>query len=111
MRPDLTDQDLGTVRSDVKNRITSLDGTVDKEDDWGRRQLAFEIKDFTEGTYTILHFKLPPENPGRLRDQLKIDERIIRYMITKPEPKKPAVEPRKPAVEPKKPAAEPKARS
>ncbi|HDS29701.1 MAG TPA: 30S ribosomal protein S6 [Firmicutes bacterium] len=92
VRPDLTDQDVGTVRADVKNRITSMDGTVEAEDDWGRRQLAFEIKDFTEGTYTLVKFNLPPENPGKLRDQLKIDERIIRYMITKAEPKKGKVE-------------------
>jgi small subunit ribosomal protein S6 len=82
IRPDITDQDLGTVRTEVKNRVTALNGIIDKEDIWGKRQLAFEIKDFTEGNYTLLRVQLPPEAPVKLRDQLKIDERVIRFMLT-----------------------------
>jgi small subunit ribosomal protein S6 len=82
IRPDLTEQDLGTARLDVKNHIAALNGTVEKEDNWGRRQLAFEIKDFTEGVYSLLYVNLPPEGPGKLKEQLRIDERIIRYMLT-----------------------------
>lgn len=88
IRPDLTEQDLGTVRLEVKNNIAALSGTVEKEDNWGRRQLAFEIKDFTEGVYSLLYINLPPEGPGKLKEQLKIDERIIRYMLTVGERKK-----------------------
>jgi len=82
-RPDLTDQDIGTVRAEVQERITSLDGTVEKEEPWGKRQLAFEINDFTEGFYTFVEAKLPENVPEKLRDQFKIDERIIRHMITR----------------------------
>ena len=82
VRPDLTDQDIGTVRSDVQDRITGLDGTVEKEDAWGKRQLAFEIRDHTEGIYTLVVVKLPPDGPTELRKQLKLDERIIRFQIT-----------------------------
>jgi len=82
IRPDLTDQDIGTVRAEVKTRIETVDGTVEKEDLWGKRQLAYEIKDNTEGVYTLYCVKLPPEGPGKLKEQLKIDERILRYMLT-----------------------------
>ena len=88
VRPNLTDQDLATVRSDVKRHVENFGGTVEKENHWGKRQLAFEIKGFTEGYYTVLNAALPPEGPGKLRDQLKIDERIIRYMITAVKEKK-----------------------
>ncbi len=87
-KPDLNDQDIGTLRSDVQNIITQLDGVVDKEDAWGKRQLAFEVKDFTEGIYTLVELKFPPGNPGKLKDKLKIDERIIRYMVTSREIRK-----------------------
>lgn len=82
IRPDLTDQDVGTVRAEVKNKIETLDGSIEKDESWGKRQLAFEIKDFTEGVYNQIDCKLPPETPSKIRDQLKIDERIIRFMIT-----------------------------
>jgi small subunit ribosomal protein S6 len=55
---------------------------VEKEDNWGRRQLAYEIKDFTEGVYSLLYVNLPSEGPVKLKEQLRIDERIIRYMLT-----------------------------
>jgi small subunit ribosomal protein S6 len=98
VRPDITDQDLGTVRADVKNRIAALDGVVEKEDAWGKRQLAFEIKDFTEGHYTLVTIQLPPEEgPKKLREQLKIDERIIRYMLTVKERRTPPVERKAPS--------------
>ncbi len=81
-RPDLTDQDAGTVRSDVTKHIETLAGSMEKENIWGKRQLSFEIKDLTEGVYTHMEINLPPDNPGKLKDFMKIDERIIRYMIT-----------------------------
>ena len=89
VRPELTDGEVGTIRSDVRNQIAGLNGTVEKEDPWGRRQLAFEIKDCTEGIYTMFDVNLPPESSGKLNDQLKIDERIIRYLMTVKEDKKP----------------------
>jgi len=82
VRPEMTEHELGTIRADIQSQIVALDGTVEKEDAWGRRQLAFEIKDCTEGIYTCVEAKMPSEGPARLREQLKIDERIIRHQIT-----------------------------
>jgi len=82
VKPDLTDQDIGSVTTEVKGHVEKLGGSVVSEDLWGKKQLSFEIKDCTEGVYTYLVVELGPEGPGKLKDQLKIDERIIRYMIT-----------------------------
>ena len=88
IKPDLTDQDIGTVKAEVKRHVENLNGTVEREDDWGKKQLAFEVKDYTEGHYMFFEVKLPPESPGPLKDQLKIDERVIRYMLTLKQTKK-----------------------
>ena len=81
-RPDITDEDVGTVRLDVKNLVEKHEGSIEKENLWGKRQLAFEVKDFTEGTYTMFNIKLPPSAAGLIKEQLRIDERIIRYILT-----------------------------
>ena len=83
LKPDITDQDIGSIRSDIKNSILEIEGKIEKEDDWGKRQLGFEIKDCFEGIYTFVEVQLPPENSNKLRDKLKIDERIIRFMLTR----------------------------
>ena len=88
VKPDLTDQVIGTVTAEIKQLAENFGGTVAKEELWGRKQLSFEIKDYTEGVYTFLKLQLPNEAPIKLRDQLKLDERIIRFMITVKEPRK-----------------------
>lgn len=93
VRPDLSDQDVGTVRGDIQNHISALNGSIEKEDIWGKRQLAFEIKDQTEGIYTLYITKLPPDGIKTLNDRLKIDERIIRHSITLREERAPAAQP------------------
>jgi small subunit ribosomal protein S6 len=81
-RADITDQDLSVVRLDIQNKISALDGVVEKEEPWGKRQLAYEVNDQTEGIYTLIQMKMPSEGPVKLKEHLKIDERVIRYMIT-----------------------------
>jgi len=88
-KPDLTDSDIATVTTEVKGYIDKLGGTIEKEDLWGKKQLSYEIKDYTEGVYTYILTKLPPDAPGKLKDLIKIDERIIRYMVTVKVPRKP----------------------
>lgn len=83
LKPELTEEDLGIIRADIQNRISTLEGKVEKEDNWGKRQLGYEIKDHTEGIYTYVRLDLPPLNSVKLKEQMKIDERIIRFMITR----------------------------
>ena len=83
VRPQITDEDLGVIRSHVQEQITALEGVVEEEHNWGKRQLGFEIKDQTEGIYTFVQVDLPPTNSPKLKEQLKIDERIIRFMLTR----------------------------
>ena len=44
----------------VKNTIGKIGGTIDKEDEWGKRQLAYEVKHQTEGYYVVIDFQADP---------------------------------------------------
>ncbi|HEX9745699.1 MAG TPA: 30S ribosomal protein S6 [bacterium] len=83
LKPDLTDQDVGTIRNEYTGAITDYSGEVTNEHQWGKRQLAFEVKDYTEGVYTFVECKLPPEASIQLKNKLRIDERVIRFIITR----------------------------
>ncbi len=67
----------------VRNTIGKIGGTVDKEDEWGKRQLAYEVKHQTEGYYVVVDFQADPAEIKELDRVIKIHEEIIRHIIVK----------------------------
>ena len=67
----------------VKATVTKIGGTVDKEDEWGKRQLAYEVKHQKEGYYVVIDFTAEPSEIKELDRVIKIHEEIIRHIIVK----------------------------
>ncbi len=68
----------------VKEKFTSLiakNGTVENIDEWGKRRLAYEINDRTEGYYYLVDFTADGEFPKELDRQFRINENILRTII------------------------------
>ncbi len=75
--------DEETVAS-VKEKFTSLiekNGTLENVDEWGKRRLAYEINDRTEGYYYLVDFKADSEFPKERDRQFRINENILRTII------------------------------
>ena len=54
-------------------------GKVDNVEDWGKRKLAFEVDDLTEGDYTLINFHADPTVDRVLR----INDAVKRHMIVR----------------------------
>ena len=67
----------------VKATIAKIGGTIDKEDEWGKRQLAYEVKHQREGYYVVIDFTAEPSEIKELDRVIKIHEEIIRHIIVK----------------------------
>ena len=68
----------------LKDKFVSLiekNGEVESVDEWGKRRLAYEIDDKTEGVYYLVNFKADGEFPKELERQYKITEGILRTII------------------------------
>ncbi len=68
----------------LQDKFTSLiaaNGTVESIDEWGKRRLAYEINDRTEGFYVLVTFTADAEFPKELDRQYKITEGILRTII------------------------------
>ena len=61
--------------------IEELGGELVKTDEWGKRELAYEIQKNKEGYYFINFFKLDTANVKKLEKKYLISENIIRYNI------------------------------
>ena len=61
--------------------LIAANGTVETVDEWGKRRLAYEIKDRTEGFYVLVDFKADADFPKELDRQYKITDGILRTII------------------------------
>ena len=67
------------TRAAVMKRIEVAlveNGTVDSVEDWGKRKLAFEIDDLTEGDYTLINFHADPTTIAELDRVLRINDAV-----------------------------------
>ena len=55
--------------------------TIDSVETWGKRRLAYPIKDMTEGYYVLVNFKSAPEFPKELDRVYNITDGILRSII------------------------------
>ena len=75
---------LATVEK-AKDAITSLGGQITNVDDWGKKQLAYEIQKMNEGFYYFIQFDAETSMPGELEQRLRIMDNVLRYLCVKAE--------------------------
>ncbi len=85
IKPNLDEEALNAELEKVQALITRFGGTIDKIDNWGRRRMAYEIDDFTDGVYSIIYFSGDSELPNMIEQRIRIFEEVIRYLIIRVE--------------------------
>lgn len=83
--PELTEEALEPAINSVTQVITGKGGVVSEVQRWGKKKLAYPIKHASEGNYVLVRFKAEPANNKELETNIKIAERIIRYLLVKVE--------------------------
>jgi small subunit ribosomal protein S6 len=64
--------------------------TIDSEEDWGKRRLAYPIQDELDGYYYLIHFTAAPDFPAELDRVLKITDGVLRSLIVRMDEEEPA---------------------
>lgn len=83
VKPNLEEEALKEEFEKVSALIERFSGTIDKIDDWGKRRLAYEIDKINDGVYRIIYFSAPATTPAELERRLRIDENLLRYLVTR----------------------------
>lgn len=81
INPQLEDEKLDSLLNKVKKVVKKAKGEVTKIDKWGKRKLAYEIKDFNEAIYVVLKFNADEKKISELERVMKLEERVIRYLL------------------------------
>lgn len=56
-------------------------GKVVNSEDWGVKDLAYSIKKNEAGVFLYFDIELPPQSLKNLRDKVRLDGDIIRYLL------------------------------
>jgi small subunit ribosomal protein S6 len=83
------DEEYARIMENVATSITKA-GAIPSDDEvigpTGRRKLAYTIRhngqDLNEGFYAIVRFSAQPQQIGQIERDLKLNEPIVRYLLT-----------------------------
>ncbi len=78
--PDL-EIDLDGALKKLDGIIKENKGEVVKQDNWGKRRLAYPIKKQDFAVYVMNEVKIAPENANKVQALLNITDEIIRYLM------------------------------
>ena len=67
--------------------IVANGGTIDKEDRWGKRHLAYEIQKEVEGFYVIFYVTCESACVDECDRVMKITDEILKHMIVRSDEK------------------------
>ena len=81
--PSLDEESHAAVVEKATGIITAQGGTLDSTEEWGKRRLAYEVKGFTDGAYTVVQFHASPAAVAELDRVLHITDPVARFMIVR----------------------------
>jgi small subunit ribosomal protein S6 len=81
INPDLEESQTNGVVEGVKTVIESGGGKVLKVDPWGKKRLAYAIKQHNDGYYVLIVFESSPEFVTQLTGHYRITELIIKHIV------------------------------
>ena len=81
INPSLGEESIAALVEKFK-AMAEAEGTLSNIDEWGKRRLAYEIDDKTEGYYVLMNMETKPEFPAELERVMKITEGGMRVLTT-----------------------------
>ncbi len=83
IKPDLKEEDVKNVTKAITDSVAKNGGTIKKEENWGKKQLVYPVNKAKEGYYYKLDFTAPPNIIEKLEAGYRLNDDILRTMVTK----------------------------
>ena len=86
IHPDL-EADLDAPLAKVRDIITNAGGKIAREDNWGKKKLAYAINREEFAVYVYMDVELPSDAPLKISNTLNITDEVLRYLLVTVDPK------------------------
>lgn len=80
IHPDL-EADIEKPLAKVRDIIKTAGGEIVREDNWGKKKLAYKINREDFAVYVYFDVKLPAAAPLKISNTLNITEEVFRYLL------------------------------
>ncbi|MEX0974158.1 MAG: 30S ribosomal protein S6 [Bacillota bacterium] len=95
------EEKVASVTQRYQDVITRGNGVVKTSEKWGKRRLAYEINDQRDGLYILMTFEAERDVSAEIDRLMKIDQDVLRHMVTRLDHPRRKVNPKKAAQESK----------
>ena len=79
----IEDEERAAMVEKVQAMITTAGAAITNVDEWGKKQLAYEIQKMKEGYYYFIQFEGETTVPAELEERLRIEETVLRFLCVK----------------------------
>ncbi len=79
IHPDQSEQ-VPAMLERYKGVITAAEGKIHREEDWGRRQLAYQINKLSKAHYLCLNVEATKESIAELEHAFRFNDAVLRHM-------------------------------
>lgn len=80
VHPDQSERVPGTMGR-YKSLIEEAGGTVHRQEDWGRRQLAYPIDKLHKAHYVLMNIECDGQALDSLREAFKFNDAVLRHLV------------------------------
>ena len=81
--PSLSEDDTKAAVAKVSSLIEAIKGTGTQVEEWGKRKLAYEILNHTDGHYAVYRFDAEPTAISELERTLGISDQVLRFLVVR----------------------------
>lgn len=85
IQPDLSEDETKALDDRIAQSIVNNDGQILSTEVWGRRKLAYPIRNHFEGYYTLHNVELPADRVDEVERILRLSEDVLRFLVIRPE--------------------------
>lgn len=85
IRPTVLEDDRTALIAELNEIITSRGGEILEQNEWGMRDLAYEIQKHRKGYYVVLSVNSNDEARAEFDRVVRIKEDVIRHIIIRDE--------------------------
>lgn len=85
-KPTLDDKEVAELKKNIEVKIN---GTIVKQEDWGKKELSYEIKKQKEAIYVLYYVETDSDNIDEVKNMVAIEKDVLRNLIIRHEKKWP----------------------
>lgn len=79
--PRFAEEGLEDKKDRLKAIVEDEDGEIESMEEWGKKRLAYEINDFSEGFYLLVEFQATSDDIDAISEKSNVEEGVIRYQV------------------------------